>query len=243
MSRSSALILSLALSFFAACGSTGQRASDDAQYVLAYLKTGPRAAEKSKEENQTIFAGHMANIHRLAEQRKLVIAGPFAHPHDASWRGIFVLDVSSIDEARQLVDTDPGVQAQVFAVELHPLQASRALRTALDLEQESKAIAARDNAAAQAGMDVRAYVMITAQDAARAERALAPLRERGRLIWCGRLGGELAGQGVFVLDAEKVADVDALIGDARAHMGECSIDSWWSTGSLVGLATASGTER
>ncbi|MBI3758189.1 MAG: hypothetical protein HY269_00335, partial [Deltaproteobacteria bacterium] len=49
----------------------------DASYVLVYLKTGPQNANKSAEERQKIFQGHMDNIHRLADEKKLIIAGPF----------------------------------------------------------------------------------------------------------------------------------------------------------------------
>lgn len=243
MPRSSPLLLTSVLWLFAACTSTSQRSSDDADYVLAYLKTGPRSAEKSNDENQAIFAGHMANIERLAEERKLVIAGPFSHPHDASWRGIFVLDVPTIDEAQRLVDTDPGVQAQVFAVELHPLRASRALRKTFDLHRESKAAAEPKDGSEPPQMNVRGYVMITTEDAARAERALVPLQDQGKLLWSGRFGGERAGQGVFVLDATTVEEADVLLGEARANLGECSIDSWWSTTALVHLPTTINTTR
>ncbi len=235
--RVSTSSLALIFTLFAACTSTGSRAHDDASYVLAYLKTGPLSAAKTAEENQAIFAGHMANIQRLADERKLVIAGPFNQPHDSSWRGIFVLDVPTIDEARRLVDTDPGVKEQVFVVELCHLEASSALRTVFDLENEAKAAATRAGEA-PTQFDVRGYVMITAQDVARAAAALAPLRDQGRLVWSGSFAGERAGQGVFVLDAETVADAENMLGESRSKLGECSIDSWWSTKALVGLAAA-----
>jgi uncharacterized protein YciI len=234
--RVSTSLLALIFMLFSACTSIGSSAHEDASYVLAYLKTGPLSAAKTAEENQAIFAGHMANIQRLADERKLVIAGPFSNPHDSSWRGIFVLDVPTIDEARRLVDTDPGVNEQVFVVELCHLEASSALRTVLDLESEAKAAAARAGEP-PTQLNVRGYVMITAQDVARAAAALAPLRDRGQLVWSGTFAGERAGQGVFVLDAETVEAAEKMLGESRSKLGECSIDSWWSTKSLVRLAT------
>jgi len=46
-------------------------------YVLAILKTGPRDAEVTdKDERAALFAGHFANMTRLAEEGHLVLAGP-----------------------------------------------------------------------------------------------------------------------------------------------------------------------
>ena len=60
----------------------------------------------------------MANIQRLAEMKKLVVAGPFGD--DGRLRGIFVFRVDSLEEARALTLTDPAVQAGRLAMELHP---------------------------------------------------------------------------------------------------------------------------
>jgi hypothetical protein len=46
-------------------------------YVLCILKTGPKDAEFTGKARDDIFAGHFANIGRLAEEGKLAVAGPF----------------------------------------------------------------------------------------------------------------------------------------------------------------------
>src|SRR2546421_13099036 len=46
-------------------------------YVLCILKTGPKDAETKGKERDDIFAGHFANIGRLADEGKLAVAGPF----------------------------------------------------------------------------------------------------------------------------------------------------------------------
>ncbi len=231
------VLIALGTLLVTACSSTATRPTDDASYVLAYLKTGPLSGAKSAEERQRIFAGHFANMERLALERKLLIAGPFNKPQDPTWRGIFVLDVATIEEARALVDTDPGVKEQVFVAELCSMRASNALRKTLDLENELKAATERAGGAAP-NSNMRGYVMVTVQDAARASDALAKLREERRVVWSGTFSGEREGEGVFVLDAEKVEDADALLGDARPQLGECAIDAWWSTKSLLGLTSA-----
>ena len=60
----------------------------------------------------------MANMIRLAEMKKLVVAGPFGD--NGQLRGIFVFKVASIDEARALSETDPAVQAGRLAIDIHP---------------------------------------------------------------------------------------------------------------------------
>src|SRR4051812_8440240 len=54
-------------------------------YVLAILKTGPTNIAAGKERDD-IFKGHFANIHRLADEGKLVVAGPFGD-EGVDWRG------------------------------------------------------------------------------------------------------------------------------------------------------------
>jgi hypothetical protein len=50
-------------------------------YVFVILKTGPKA-DLTREESSKLFAGHMANIKRLAAEGKLVVAGPFQENPD-----------------------------------------------------------------------------------------------------------------------------------------------------------------
>ncbi len=46
-------------------------------YVFVILKTGPKDAAIKGKDRAAIFAGHMANIKRLADEGKLAVAGPF----------------------------------------------------------------------------------------------------------------------------------------------------------------------
>ena len=47
------------------------------KYVIAFLYRGDRVNEYSAEERAELQKGHMANISRLAEEGKMVLAGPF----------------------------------------------------------------------------------------------------------------------------------------------------------------------
>jgi uncharacterized protein YciI len=68
-----------------------------------------------KDQLDQLMEGHMANIKRLAQEGKLIAAGPFE-----GGGGIFVLNTTSTDEATQWLSTDPGVQAKRWDVEILP---------------------------------------------------------------------------------------------------------------------------
>jgi len=85
---------------------------------LAILVRGDKWTAEKTPATEEIQKGHMANIQRLAETKKLVVAGPFGD--NGNLRGIFVFKVTSIDEARELVATDPAVQAGRMAARIHP---------------------------------------------------------------------------------------------------------------------------
>jgi uncharacterized protein len=86
-------------------------------YVLCILKTGPKDADVKGDERKEIFAGHFANIGRLAAEGKLAVAGPFGK-NDRSYRGLYIFNVPTIEEAEKLVVLDPAVKAGVFVPEL-----------------------------------------------------------------------------------------------------------------------------
>ena len=108
-------------------------AADDygmAKYVMAFLKRGPNRTS-DKEEAAKLQAAHMANIGRLAEEGKLALAGPFLD--DGEFRGIYIFNVTSIEEARKLTETDPAIKAGSLIMELHPWYGSAALKRVKDL--------------------------------------------------------------------------------------------------------------
>lgn len=85
-------------------------------YVFCLLKTGTNTTA-TPEEKQKLFEGHMANINKLADEGKLVVAGPFMK-NDKNYRGVFIFNCSTIEEAEKLVQTDPAVQAKIFEADL-----------------------------------------------------------------------------------------------------------------------------
>ena len=84
---------------------------------LAFLTRGEKWTPEKTPATEEIQKGHMANINRLAEMKKLVAAGPFGD--DGQLRGIFVFRVASLDEAKALTASDPAVQAGRLAMDIH----------------------------------------------------------------------------------------------------------------------------
>ncbi len=94
------------------------------KYVLVLLKRGPNRPADSVKASQ-LQQAHMANINRLADQGVLLLAGPFLD--DSDWRGIYLFDVPTVEEARRLTESDPAVRAGSLIMELKPWYGSAAL--------------------------------------------------------------------------------------------------------------------
>ena len=94
------------------------------KYVLVILKTGPHRMPDGEARNK-MFEGHMANIRRLAGEKKLVLAGPLDGAD--GWRGLFVLATPDIAEAKKLVATDPTIISGELVAEYHEFYGSAGL--------------------------------------------------------------------------------------------------------------------
>ena len=104
-------------------------------YVLCILKTGPKDAEVKGDERKEIFAGHFANIGKLADEGKLAVAGPFGK-NDKAYRGLYIFNVATVEEAEKLVLLDPAVKAGVFVAELTPWYGSAAMMAVNDTHKK-----------------------------------------------------------------------------------------------------------
>jgi len=94
------------------------------QYVMAFLKRGPNRSQDSVTA-ANLQKAHLENIIRMANEGKLVVAGPFMD--DWEVRGIYIFDVKTVEEARALTETDPAIQAGRLAMDLHPWYGPAAL--------------------------------------------------------------------------------------------------------------------
>jgi uncharacterized protein YciI len=77
----------------------------------------------------------MDNIGRLAKEGKLVVAGPFMK-NDRNYRGIYIFNASTIEEAKEFVATDPAVQSNLLEAELTLWYGSAALQETLKIHEK-----------------------------------------------------------------------------------------------------------
>lgn len=86
-------------------------------YQMVFLYRGENRNQDSLEAEK-IQAAHLANIQRLSDEGKLIVAGPFLDDKDL--RGIFIFDVETEAEVKELVETDPAIIAGRLRYEIHP---------------------------------------------------------------------------------------------------------------------------
>jgi uncharacterized protein len=85
---------------------------------LVLLRKGPAWTAEETPATRKIQEAHMANIRRMWQDHKLIVAGPTDDPVDL--RGIFVFKAASLEEARSLAATDPAVKAGRLVAMVYP---------------------------------------------------------------------------------------------------------------------------
>lgn len=103
-------------------------------YIFVILRTGPNKTT-DKDSLNAYFAGHMANIQKLAAEGKLIVAGPFGK-NDNQFRGLFILNTTSNEEARQMLDGDPAVKEGIFIADLYTWWGSAALPAYMEVHEK-----------------------------------------------------------------------------------------------------------
>lgn len=104
------------------------------KYVLVILKTGSNPTT-DKSITAPLFAAHMDNISRLVADKKLVVAGPLMK-NEKTYRGIFILDVRTIEEAKSLVASDPAIKEKLLDAEFFEWYGAAALPEYLEAQQK-----------------------------------------------------------------------------------------------------------
>lgn len=99
-------------------------------YIFVMLKTGSNEST-DKAYKDSCFAGHLANITRLVKENKLIVAGPLGKNENA-YKGIFILNVTTFDEANELLKTDPAINAKFLEADLYNWYGSAALSEYLE---------------------------------------------------------------------------------------------------------------
>ena len=94
------------------------------KYVMAFLKRGPNR-DLDSVQAMNLQMAHLENIVKMAEDNKLVLAGPFLDSGEI--RGIYIFNVQSIEQAKLMVETDPAIKAGSLSMELKEWYGSAAL--------------------------------------------------------------------------------------------------------------------
>jgi len=103
-------------------------------YYFVLLTTGD-AQISDKSIITTHFQSHMANIQKLVKEGKMIVAGPFGK-NEQGYRGLFILDVSSEEEARLLISEDGAVSSGLLHASYIPWYGSAALPAYLETAEK-----------------------------------------------------------------------------------------------------------
>ncbi len=87
------------------------------RYFFVFLNTNPDKPVISEEEKENLQTLHLANLDNLQADGILHAAGPFD-----GGGGMLIVSANSIEEAKEIVSTDPAVAADRFNVEVFPFQ-------------------------------------------------------------------------------------------------------------------------
>ncbi|HYC39013.1 MAG TPA: YciI family protein [Chitinophagaceae bacterium] len=114
------VLLAITTSAFAQKDSTKNAGHNIRQFWMVILKTGPQdKVIRDSTERSKLFGGHFANMNRLHAEGILKVAGPFGK-NELGWRGLFILDCKTREEAESYVRTDPTVAAGIFIYDIVP---------------------------------------------------------------------------------------------------------------------------
>jgi uncharacterized protein YciI len=94
-------------------------------YVLVILKTGTNNSSDASTRAKA-FEGHMKNMSTMVEKDQLVVAGPL-ETNENNYRGIFILKAKTLEEARDILKTDPAIDQKYLEPELYMWYGSAAL--------------------------------------------------------------------------------------------------------------------
>jgi uncharacterized protein YciI len=237
-----ALVIILAASLLGACRSSTPdttAAEERHVFVIAALMAGHPQPSPSAEDIEAASNGHFDNMKRLSQAGHLLLAGPSGSA-ESEFRGLFLFDTASVDEARDLMASDPAVAAGLLSPELTTLSTSTDLRRlpALVAAARAERMAVNPEDPAE-GFEGRPYVLATTNRGAEVERALERMIRAGRVIFHGELGPPAApGTSLFVLDVESLAGAERELTEAGAWRGlgaAWALDLWWASEAVTRL--------
>jgi uncharacterized protein YciI len=236
----------LLLAFLA--GATPAPASDGSapaghvRYQLGLLVRGPSWTPERNAHTDSIQAGHMANIGRMAEHGALLAAGPFEN--GGAMRGIFVFRPGD-DPLDSLMAGDPAIASQRLVVERHPWIAPAGLgedyRRRAD-ERRLRGEARKDSMVNFGWVMLQRGPKYDANPSPRVKKLLArhvawteKLRKGGDLVFAGAIEGTGDLRGILILRGDSASVAKAVAEDpaVKAERFTPRVLRWWTAYGVV----------
>lgn len=205
-------------------------------YQIAFIRRGPTWTQERTPHTDSLQAGHMKNIGRMADAGKLIAAGPFIG--DQPLRGIYLFTADSAEAARMAAE-DPAVQSGRLVLDLHPILASSAIGAEYAARKKA-------NPALRDSMIELTFGLIVANDrepdprthGALMEKHLWHLRnemDRGRLRLAGPLLDTGRTRGILVFDADTTEARQAVNRDPMVKEGWVRVElyRWYTADGVI----------
>lgn len=94
-------------------------AQNNNDLFFVFLNTNPDKEKISELQVESLQAGHLKNIEKLAKEGKILSAGPFE-----GGGGMFVISAKDQFQAWEYLESDPAIKANRFKVEVLPFKIS-----------------------------------------------------------------------------------------------------------------------
>lgn len=209
----------------------------DVRYQLGLLVRGPAWTPGRSPHTDSIQAGHMANIGRMAESGALLAAGPFEN--GGIMRGVFVFapGAAGLDT---LMAKDPAIASGRLECRLYPWIAPPGIG-----EEYKRRAAAIESGGPGVRDSMLSYGWVMLHRGPRYDSKPTPavikllgrhrqhvesLRANGRLIYAGSIEGTGDLRGVLVMQGDSAQVMRAVLADpaVRAKRFTPQVLRWWT---------------
>lgn len=211
--------------------------TESVRYQLGLLVRGKSWTPERTPRTDSIQAGHMANMGRMAEHGALLVAGPFER--GGEMRGIFVFRPGD-DPLDSLMAGDPAIASQRLEVRRFPWVAPPGLGDDYKRRAEERR---RNGEAAKDSMVNFGWVMLErgprydAKPSGKVKRLLGrhqahvdKLRRSGQLVFAGAIEGTGDLRGVLIMQGDSASVAKAVAADpaVKAKRFQPRILRWWT---------------
>lgn len=212
------------------------------RYQLGLLVRGPSWTPERNARTDSIQAGHMANIGRMAEHGALLAAGPFERGNEL--RGIFVFRPGD-DPLDSLMAGDPAIASQRLVVQRHPWIAPAGLGEDYRRRAEERRLrgeAAKDSMVNFGWVMLQRGPKYDASPTPRVKKLVErhaayteKLKQSGELVFAGAIEGTGDLRGVLVMRGDSASVAKTIAEDPAVKAGRFTprVLRWWTAYGVV----------